>query len=315
MAKIKPLHRRSYAKLSFEAEMPNLLAIQLDSYEKFLQKDIPPDKREPLGLQKVFKEIFPVSDIRENYMVEFVKYSFSKPRYTISECQDRNMSFAVPLKATLRLIAYEQPEDGAVKETIKKDQKKVKDVIESDVFLGEFPLITEQGTFIINGSERVIVSQLHRSPGVFFDDEIHPNGKRLFAARIIPYRGSWVEINLDINDMMYVTSDGRKKLPITTFLRALGYSSDEDVLKLFYTLESVPLGTRTAAKAVGRLSAQTVVDTETGEIIISASDELTETIIEKLRTFGLKEIKVIGGDLSKDARVIGNTFKKDTTAS
>jgi DNA-directed RNA polymerase subunit beta len=295
--------------------MPNLLAIQLDSYEKFLQKDIPPDKREPLGLQKVFKEIFPVSDIRENYMVEFVKYSFSKPRYTIAECQDRNMSHAVPLKATLRLIAYEQPEDGSAKETIKKELKKVKDVIESDVFLGEFPLITEQGTFIINGSERVIVSQLHRSPGVFFDDEIHPNGKRLFAARIIPYRGSWVEINLDINDMMYVTSDGRKKLPITTFLRALGYSSDEDVLKLFYTLETVSLGSRSTAKAVGRLSAQTVVDTETGEIIISASDELTETIIEKLRNFGLKEIKVIGGDLSKDARVIGNTFKKDTTSS
>ncbi len=315
MAKVTPLERRSYAKLSFEAEMPNLLEVQLKSFEEFLQSDVPPDKREDFGLHRVFSEVFPVSDIRENYMVEFVKYSLGKPRYTISECQDRNMTFAVPLKATLRLIAYEQPEEGEAKETKKREHRKVKDVIEQDVFLGEFPLITEQGTFIINGSERVIVSQLHRSPGVFFDDEIHPNGKRLFAARIIPYRGSWVEINLDINDMMWVSSDGRKKLPITTFLRALGYDKDEDIIKLYYDTEKISLAGKGGAKAVGKLSAQTLVDTESGEILVSASEEITEDIVEKVREAGFKEIHTLGGDMSKDARVIGNTLKKDTTKS
>ncbi len=314
MAKVSTLNRRSYGKLSLEPEMPNLLAIQLESFDEFLQADFPHEKRKHIGLQRVFKEIFPVSDIRENYTVEFVKYAIGKPRYSISECQDRNMTYAVPLKATLRLISYEQPQEGEEgKEQKKKEVKKVKDVIENDVFLGEFPLITEQGTFIINGSERVIVSQLHRSPGVFFDDEIHPNGKRLFAARIIPYRGSWVEINYDVNDIMWVSSDGRKKQPITTFLRGLGYSSDEDILKLFYDFES--LSSRSFAKAVGKLSGSTVVDEESGEVLLSASEEITEAAVKRLSDAGIKEIKVLKVDASKDARVIGNTFKKDTTKS
>jgi len=317
LAKITPLQRRSYAKLSFEAQMPNLLEVQVKSYEEFLQADVQPDKRQYFGLQRVFGEVFPVSDIRENYSVEFVKYSLGKPRYTIPECQDRNMTFAVPLKATLRLLAFELPADGEaqLKDTRKDKPRKVKDVIEQDVYLGEFPLITEQGTFIINGSERVIVSQLHRSPGVFFDDEIHPNGKRLFEARIIPYRGSWVEITLDINDMMWLSSDGRKKLPITTFLRALGYSKDEDILNLFYETEKVSLTGKGVAKAIGRLSAQSLVDTESGEVMLTASEEITEEAIEKLREAGIKEVVILIGDMSKDARVIGNTLKKDTTRS
>ncbi len=315
MAKVSTLNRRSYGKLTMEPEMPNLLAIQLESFEEFLQADLPSEKRKKMGLQRVFEEIFPVSDIRENYTVEFVKYSIGKPRYSIQECQDRNMTFAVPLKATLRLISYEQPEVEEGKESKKKDVKKVKDVIENDVFLGEFPLITEQGTFIINGSERVIVSQLHRSPGVFFDDEIHPNGKRLFAARIIPYRGSWVEINLDVNDMMWVSSDGRKKQPITMFLRGLGHSKDEDILKLFYDIESLSISSRTFAKVVGKLSAQNVVDKESGEVLISAGEEITESLAEKAVEAGVKEIKALKIDASKDARVIGNTFKKDVTKS
>ncbi len=315
MAKVSTLNRRSYGKLTMEPEMPNLLAIQLESFEEFLQADLPNERRKKIGLQRVFEEIFPVSDIRENYTVEFVKYSIGKPRYSIQECQDRNMTFAVPLKATLRLISYEQLEEEEGKESKKKETRKVKDVIENDVFLGEFPLITEQGTFIINGSERVIVSQLHRSPGVFFDDEIHPNGKRLFAARIIPYRGSWVEINLDVNDMMWVSSDGRKKQPITMFLRGLGHSKDEDILKLFYDIENVSVSSRSFAKAVGKLSAQAVIDKESGEVVISAGEEITESLAEKAVEAGVKEIKVLKIDASKDARVIGNTFKKDVTKS
>ncbi len=311
MAKITPLQRHSYGKLTFEAEMPDLLAVQLDSFRQFLQAEVEPGKRDHSGLQKVFLDIFPVSDIRENYSVEFVRYTLGKPRYSVTECQDRNMTFAVPLKATLRLISYDQ--EGNEKEG--PVTKKVKDVIENDVFLGEFPIITDQGTFIINGSERVIVSQLHRSPGVFFADEIHPNGKRLFSARIIPYRGSWVEFTLDVSDAMYISSDGRKKLPITTFLRALGYSSDEQVLGLVYDFEDVSTSGKAAAKLVGALTAQSIVDQETGEIIVEASEELNEESVQKLRDHGIKKVKILAGDLSRDARVIGNTFKKDATKS
>ncbi len=312
MAKVKTLDRRSYAKLSFEAEMPNLLAIQLDAFAEFLQKETPPEQRKNVGLQRVFNDIFPVTDIRENYAVEFVKYTLGMPRYTVEECQDRNMTYAVPLKATLRLVSYEQIEG---EENVGRENKNVKDVIENDVFLGEFPLITDQGTFIINGSERVIVSQLHRSPGVFFDDDIHPNGKRLFSARIIPYRGSWVELTLDINDIMYVSSDGRKKLPITTFLRALGYSTDRDLLALYYQFEKQSLTGKNAAKAVGRLTADAYADEETGEVIVGPSEELTEDLVEKLVAAGIKEIEVLKADATKDARIIGNTLKKDTTKS
>jgi DNA-directed RNA polymerase subunit beta len=311
LAKVKPLDRHSYAKLSFETEMPDLLAVQIDSFNDFLQSDKEPAKREIYGLQKVFTDIFPVSDIRENFSVEFVRYTLGKPRYSVTECQDRNMTFAVPLKATLRLISYDH-ERNDKGETVSKN---VKDIIENDVFLGEFPIITEWGTFIINGSERVIVSQLHRSPGVFFADEIHPNGKRLFSARIIPYRGSWVEFTLDVSDAMYLSSDGRKKLPVTTFVRALGYSSDADVLSIFYDIDESSVSSRTATKLIGRITGETVVDEETGEIIVGASEELTEELVEKLKEHKVKKIKLLGGDLSRDARVPGNTFKKDTTKS
>ena len=311
MAKVKPLNRRSYAKLEFAAKMPDLLAVQLDSFREFLQADKDPDQRENIGLQKVFTDIFPVSDIRENYSVEFVRYTLGKPRYSVTECQACNMTFSVPLKAALRLISYEKEEDNKSKNV----SKKVKDIIENQVFLGEFPLITEQGTFVINGSERVIVSQLHRSPGVFFADAIHPNGKRLFSARIIPYRGSWVEFTLDVGDVMYISSDGRKKLPITTFLRALGHSSDEEVLAVFYDIEERAVTTRTASKLVGRLSAGTIVDEETGELLVTAFEELTEELVENLREHSIKKLKLLAGDLSRDARVLGNTFKKDVTKS
>jgi DNA-directed RNA polymerase subunit beta len=305
LAKIKKIQRISFSKLKSVVELPNLLEIQLRSFNEFLQPDVPPEKREDRGLQAVFKSVFPISDVRENYSLEFVKYMLGTPRYTIRECQDRNMSSSAPLKATLRLV---------VRETTGKS-KSVKDIIEQDVFLGELPLITQKGTFIINGAERVVVSQLHRSPGVFFDEEIHPNGKRLYSARIIPYRGSWVEFNLDVNDIMYVHIDSRRKIPVTTLLRTLGYSTNQELLALFYEAEKVELSGRKQTKFVGRISAETVVDKQTGEVIISAGESLTAAHLDQLKEVKIRNLKLIKFDPQKDAGVIINTLQKDPTSS
>jgi len=217
------VERLNYGKIADATEMPNLLDVQLRSYNNFLQPHVPPDKRELQGLHRIFTDIFPVTDVHENYSLEYVSYHLGPPRYTIDECRARNMSHASPLRVTMRLI----------KRQGEGDKKEVKDIMEQDVYMGELPLITEWGTFIIHGSERVIVSQLHRSPGVFFDETFHPNGKKLYSARIIPYRGSWVEFGMDINDIMYVYIDSRRKMPVTMLIRALGYSSDEEIVDCF----------------------------------------------------------------------------------
>ena len=223
---------KDFSKLEDAIPLPNLLSVQIESYNAFMQADVEPLKRQHRGLQQIFSEIFPITDVNENFQMEFVAYLLGEPRYTIDECRERNMTFAAPLKATLRLISRE-PLD---KENPEADRP-VRDIVEQDVYLGEIPIITPSGTFVVNGSERVIVSQLHRSPGVFFDEEIHPNGKKLFSGRIIPYRGSWVEFKFDINDILYVHIDSRRKLPVTTLLRAVGYSSDEEIIDLFYGAE------------------------------------------------------------------------------
>jgi len=300
------IKRESYAKLKEVASLPNFLEVQIDSFEDFLQTKVEPEKRESKGLQKVFNEIFPITDVKENFSLEFVKYTLGTPMYSIWECQDRNMTHGCPLKATLRLVARAQDKEG-------QKTKGVKNVIEQDVYLGELPLINERGTFIINGAERVIVSQLHRSPGVFFDEEIHPNGKKLFSARIIPYRGSWVEFNLDVNDIMYVHIDTRRKLPATTLLRALGFDSDERILSLFYETEKVGLKSAKPSKLINKVSATTVMQKSTGEIIISAGEAITEGHLEKFKKIKLDSVKIVSQDTSKDAGVIRNTLKKDNT--
>jgi DNA-directed RNA polymerase subunit beta len=305
LARIKKIKRISFSKLKSVAELPNLLEIQLQSFGEFLQPDIDPEKREDRGLQAVFKTIFPISDVRENHSLEFVKYMLGTPRYSLRECQDRNVSYSAPLKATLRLV---------VRETSGKS-KNVKDIIEQDVFLGELPLITDKGTFIINGAERVAVSQLHRSPGVFFDEEIHPNGKRLYSARIIPYRGSWVEFNIDVNDIMYAHVDSRRKIPVTTLLRALGYSTNQEILPLFYEIEKVELLSRKQDKLAGRISAETVVDKQTGEVIISPGESLTDVHLDRLKELKISHLKLIVFDPQKDAGVILNTLQKDPTTT
>jgi DNA-directed RNA polymerase subunit beta len=295
--------RLNYGNIHDAAEMPNLLDIQMESYNNFLQSDVAPEKRTNQGLQQIFTEIFPVTDINENFSMEFVNYSLGQARYTIDECRERNMTYAAPLRATLRLVSKQG--EGEVKE--------VKDVIEQDVYLGELPQITKWGTFIVNGAERVIVSQLHRSPGVFFDEETHPNGKLLYSARIIPYRGSWVEFIVDINDIMFVQIDSRRKLPVTTLLRAVGYATDEELIATFNSIETLELTGKKAELFLGQVMAESIINKETGEIMVSAGDVIGEAEFEKLKEAGVKKFKVVVRENLRDALVIINTIKKDPT--
>jgi len=302
------VERLDYGKIGEALAMPNLLDVQLQSFDGFLQKGVSMDKREKQGLQQIFMDIFPVTDINENFSLEYVGFSLGAPRYTIEECRERNMTYAVPLRATLRLVSKQG--EG--------EEKEVKDIIEQDVYLGELPQITEWGTFIINGSERVIVSQLHRSPGVFFDENTHPNGKLLYSSRIIPYRGSWLEFTIDVNDVMFVTIDSRRKIPVTILLRAIGYPTDEELLANFYPVQKIDISTLKGKKLeaiFGSYVAESVVDKETGEVIAAAAEEITEKLVDKLRDANVKKIKAVIRDNPRDAYVIVNTINKDTTKS
>ncbi|MDH4222823.1 MAG: DNA-directed RNA polymerase subunit beta [candidate division Zixibacteria bacterium] len=305
MAKVNKIERKSYSKLQEVLEMPNLLEIQRQSFNTFLQADVEPEKRKNAGLQAVFNEVFPVSDVHENCSLEFVKYMLGPARYSIIECQERNMSYAAPLKATLRLIIRE-PEDKT---------KRVKDIIEQDVFLGDLPLLTDNGTFVINGVERVIVSQLHRSPGVFFDEEVHPNGKKMYSARIIPYRGSWVEFDIDVDDIMYVYIDTRRRLPVTTLLRALGYSADLEIIKLFHDVTNLEIHGIRKDKIVGKISAGKATDSESGAVLLQTGEVITEEILEKIREYKISKLKVIETEVNRESLVILNTLQKDQTSS
>ena len=233
----------SFAKLTSGMDLPNLLDVQLRAFETLLQTDAAAREREDVGLERVFNEIFPISDVNGNFSLEFVRYSLGEPKYDMEECMERDMTYAAPLKATLRLVVWEDL----------GDERRPKDIIEKEVYLGDLPVLTPLGTFIINGAERVIVSQLHRSPGVVFEENTHPNGSKLFSARIIPFRGSWVEFTVDIHDVVYVHIDRKKKFPATALLRAFGYGSDEDILRLFYTTRELDLTALPPREAMVRL--------------------------------------------------------------
>ncbi len=220
--------RKFFGKNIEVAEMPNLIEVQRESYDQFLQMKEPAGGRANDGLQAVFKSVFPITDFSGQAMLEFVRYEFEQPKFDVDECQQRGMTYAAPLKVTLRLIVFEIDPDT--------QSKSVKDIKEQDVYMGDMPLMTANGTFVVNGTERVIVSQMHRSPGVFFDHDkgkTHSSGKLLFAARIIPYRGSWLDFEFDAKDIIYARIDRRRKLPITTLLYALGLDSEE-ILHTFY---------------------------------------------------------------------------------
>ncbi|HXH83246.1 MAG TPA: DNA-directed RNA polymerase subunit beta, partial [Candidatus Tectomicrobia bacterium] len=232
--------RRDFGKIPSIVEIPNLIEVQKRSYETFLQKDVPADRREEIGLQAVFKSVFPIADYNDNALLEFDSYHFGDPKYTVEECHDRGMTYAIPLKVTLRLVVFDHDKEAKTR-TIREQRGQ-------EVYLGELPLMTEKGTFIINGTERVVVSQLQRSAGVFFDDDkgkTLASGKPLFSARVIPYRGSWVEFDFDANDLLHVRVDRRRKMYATAFLRAFWFLekgavlSDEEILAQFYDTEEV----------------------------------------------------------------------------
>ena len=299
--------RKSFSKIDreWDLQIPNLLEVQLKSFRDFLQLEVAGDRRRNEGLQEVFTGVFPISDPREMFALDFVAYEIGEPKYTMTECVERDLSYSAPLKARLRLVTREEV-DG-----VKRD----KDVIEQDVYLGELPLITDSGTFIINGAERVIVSQLHRSPGVFFDEMTHPNGKTLYSARIIPYRGSWVEFSLDVNDIMHVHIDRKRKLPVTVLLRALGFVSDRDILELFYEKQTIDTKGKKVETALGRICAQDFVDESTGEILIEANDEISPEKAEILKKSGINTLDVFIIPKQEDADVVRNTLRKDPTHS
>src|SRR6266478_6070254 len=276
--------RKTFAKLKQVIEIPNLIDIQKRSYDKFLQIDVPVEKREDIGLQGVFKSVFPIKDFSETSSLEFVSYNLEKPKYDVDECRARGMTFAAPIKVVIRLVVWDVNEETGV--------QSIRDVKEQEVYFGEIPLMTDSGTFIINGTERVVVSQLHRSPGVFFDHDkgkTHSSGKLLYSARVIPYRGSWLDFEFDPKDILHVRIDRRRKLHATVLLRALGMSTEE-LLNYFYSTETVYLEAgKKYEKSIeydllpGQRATRDIRHPESREILVKKNRKFTKQAIKKLQ--------------------------------
>ncbi len=311
--------RVNFASIKNPLPYPDFLEVQLKSFQDFLQLDTPPEKRKNEGLFKVFAENFPIADTRNNFVLEFLDYYIDPPRYTIEECLERGLTYSVPLKAKLKLYCTDP------------DHEDFATVIQ-DVYLGPIPYMTAKGTFVINGAERVVVSQLHRSPGVFFGQSTHANGTKLYSARIIPFRGSWIEFATDINNVMYAYIDRKKKLPVTTLLRAIGFETDKDILEIFGLAEDLKVSKTNLKKAIGRRLAGNVVkswvedfvDEDTGEVVSIERTEIViprETVLEEsyiadILESGVQNILLHkeGGNTS-DYSIIFNTLQKDSSNS
>ncbi len=311
--------RINFASSKSQFEYPDFLDIQLQSFQEFFQLETTPDNRESEGLFKVFSENFPISDTRNQFVLEFLDYFIDPPRYSIEECIDRGLTYSVPLKAKLKLYCTDPEHEDF-------------ETIVQDVYLGTIPYMTPKGSFVVNGAERVIVSQLHRSPGVFFGQSRHANGTKLYSARVIPFKGSWIEFATDINNVMYAYIDRKKKLPVTTLFRAIGYESDKDILGIFGLADEVKATKANLKKAVGRKLAARVlktwvedfVDEDTGEVVSIERNEVLldrETLIEEehidlIIDSGVKNIILHKEDVnSADFTIIYNTLQKDTSNS
>jgi DNA-directed RNA polymerase subunit beta len=302
--------RKSFGRIPEAVRMPNLIEVQRSSYEQFLQREVRPGQRRDEGIEAVFKSVFPIKDFNERAMLEYVSYEFEEPKYDVEECIQRDMTYAAPLKVKLRLIVWETDEETQA--------RSVKDIKEQDVYMGDIPLMTDKGTFVVNGTERVIVSQMHRSPGVFFDHDkgkTHSSGKLLFAARIIPYRGSWLDFEFDAKDMVFVRIDRRRKLPATTFLYALGMDGEE-ILTTFY--EVVPFVKRTGAGGASGWATPykaerwrgvkpefPLIDADTGEEVAPGGTKISARQAKRLADGGLKTLllspeALVGRYLARD---------------
>ena len=310
--------RIDFGKIILSSEYPDLLEIQLKSFQEFFQLETTPENRINEGLYRVFQENFPITDARNIFVLEFLDYFIDPPRYTIEECMQRGLTYSVPLKAKLRLSC--------------NDEEHVDfQTIVQDVFLGNIPYMTPKGTFVINGAERVIVSQLHRSPGVFFSQSFHPNGTKIYSARVIPFKGAWMEFATDINSVMYAYIDRKKKFPVTTLLRAIGYDSDKEILDLFGLAEELKADSKGLKKAIGRRLAARVlrkwvedfVDEDTGEVVTIERNEiilerdivLEEDNIELIAQAEIESIIVQKEDIEEDYSIIYNTLQKDVSSS
>ncbi|HOO18954.1 MAG TPA: DNA-directed RNA polymerase subunit beta, partial [Paludibacteraceae bacterium] len=319
MSSLTNTERINFSTIKNQLEYPDFLDIQLKSFQDFFQMDTPPEKRKLEGLYKVFTENFPVSDTRNNFVLEFLDYFIDPPRYSIEECIERGLTYNVNLKAKLKLYCTDPEHEDF-------------DTVIQDVFLGPIPYMTPRGTFVINGAERVIVSQLHRSPGVFFGESLHANGTKLFSARIIPFRGSWIEFATDINNIMYAYIDRKKKLPVTTLLRAIGFESDKDILEIFDLAEEVKVSKSNLKKYIGRKLAARVlkswledfVDEDTGEVVTIERNEIIidrETVLENehidlILEAGAQTILLHKEEAEQiDYSIIYNTLQKDPTNS
>ncbi len=314
----KQAERINFGKIKLPDEQPDLLDIQLETFKEFIQLETTPENRKFEGLHTVFRENFPISDTRNIFVLEFIDYFVDPPRYSLEECIERGLTYCVPLKAKLKLSCND-PEHIDFK------------TIVQDVFLGNIPYMTPKGTFIVNGAERVIVSQLHRSPGVFFGQSFHPNGTKIYSARVIPFKGAWMEFATDINNVMYAYIDRKKKFPVTMLLRAVGYDSDKDILTLFDLADEIEISKKSAAKAIGRRLAARVlktwmedfVDEDTGEVVSIERNEVLlerDTVIDE-DNFGLivdsgtKSIFAHKDTVGADYSIIFNTLNKDTSNS
>ncbi len=311
-------NRINFGKSKHLAATPDLLDIQLESFREFFQLETTPDKRNNEGLFRVFKENFPISDTRNIFVLEFLDYFVDPPRYSIEECMERGLTYAVPLKAKLRLSCND--EEHVDFETIVQD-----------VFLGNIPYMTPRGTFVINGAERVVVSQLHRSPGVFFGQSTHPNGTKIYSARVIPFKGAWMEFATDINNVMYAYIDRKKKFPVTTLLRSIGFETDKDILELFGMASEVSADKKSLEEQMGKKLAARVlrtwvedfVDEDTGEVVSIERNEVVlerDTIIDEdavdaILDCEVKSVFIQNEDLSGDYAIIYNTLNKDTSNS
>jgi len=270
--------RVNFSIIKNQLEYPDFLDVQIKSYEEFCQLDSTAEQRKSEGLFQVFQDNFPITDTRNNFVLEFLDYSLDPPRYSIEQCIERGLTYSVPLKAKLKLYCTDTDHEDF-------------ETSVQDVWLGTIPYMTPYGTFVINGAERVVVSQLHRSPGVFFSQSIHANGTKLYSARIIPFKGSWIEFATDINSVMYAYIDRKKKLPVTTLLRAIGFESDKDILEIFGLADELKVSKTALKKVVGRRLAARVlktwiedfVDEDTAEVVSIERNEVIidrETIIE-----------------------------------
>src|SRR5476651_1122179 len=284
--------RKNFGKIQEIAQMPNLIEVQRTSYDQFLQLVKPEGERKDEGLEAVFRQVFPIKDFSESSLLEYVDYHFEDPKYDVEECQQRSMTYAAPLKVTLRLIVFDvDVETGA---------KSVKDIKEQDVYMGDVPFMTENGTFVVNGTERVIVSQMHRSPGVFFDHDkgkTHSSGKLLFAARVIPYRGSWLDIEFDAKDIVFARIDRRRKIPVTSLMFALGLDGEE-ILSTFYKKIMFKRGKEgwrvpfAADRFRGYSTINDLIDADSGKVVLEAGKKLTVRAARQFQEKGLKALRL-----------------------